>query len=228
MSAFVLKVIALATMIIDHTGAVFEHTFNTDVLRVIGRLSFPLYAFLIANGCKHTRSIKKYMLRLAIFAVISEIPFELAFMRLGDMSHQNIFFTLALGVLAIMIYEKINSYSGTPAKIFKYLLPLPVIILGDILSTDYGAVGVFLIFAFYLIDDVYRRAAVMLIAGFAVYTSFRYFAPLYLCYVAAFMLALIPIQLYNGEKGRDFNKWAFYIIYPAHLLILAAIKYFAL
>lgn len=114
LTGFHLKLIALVTMIVDHVGAVFP---TPDALRVIGRLAFPIYAFLIAEGCRHTRNRQHYLMRLGLFAMISEVLFDWAFGAiLGDerlpkmdfLRHTNIFYTLFFAVAAIHIYETLR------------------------------------------------------------------------------------------------------------------------
>ncbi len=114
LTGFHLKMIALAAMIVDHVGAVFP---TPDVFRAIGRLAFPIYAFLIAEGCRHTRNRQRYLIRLGLFALISEAPFDLAFdVILGDavfpqvdfLRHTNIFYTLFFAVAVIHIYEVLD------------------------------------------------------------------------------------------------------------------------
>ena len=112
MTAFVLKLIASACMLIDHIGAVFP-TASPTAFRFIGRIAFPVYAYLVAQGCKHTKNINKYLLRLGIFALISEIPFDLAFYgrfswATGFLRDTNVFYTLFLGVGCIAVYEKLK------------------------------------------------------------------------------------------------------------------------
>lgn len=114
LTGFHLKLIALAAMIVDHVGAVFP---TSDALRVVGRLAFPIYAFLIAEGCHHTRNRQNYLIRLGLFALISEIPFDWAFgvILMGErlpkvnfLGHTNVFYTLFFAVAVIHIYETLR------------------------------------------------------------------------------------------------------------------------
>ncbi len=111
---FHLKLIALVAMIVDHVGAAFP---MPDIFRVIGRLSFPIYAFLIAEGCRHTRNLHRYLFRLGLFALISEVPFDWAFgvilmdekiPRIDFLRHTNVFYTLFFAVAAIYTYEALR------------------------------------------------------------------------------------------------------------------------
>ncbi len=126
MNSFQLKIIACILMAIDHIGAII-YTDN-DLYRVIGRLSFPIFAFLLTEGYMHTKNLKKYFLRLFIFAIIPQIPYSLAF----GMDILNIFFTLFFGMLAILIDDKIvNPYK-------KWIIIIGIILLSEILHRDYG------------------------------------------------------------------------------------------
>ncbi|WP_461817744.1 TraX family protein, partial [Faecalimonas sp.] len=101
-NSFQLKIIAIIAMIIDHIGLFFfpEHI----LFRIIGRISFPIFAFLIVEGFYHTRDIWKYMFRLGVFAVLSEIPFDLLTTgKVFDLRHQNVFFTLLIGVILMYV-----------------------------------------------------------------------------------------------------------------------------
>lgn len=119
MTGFWLKIIAMVTMVIDHTGlSLFGRSPTIYIaMRIIGRLSFPIFAFLIAEGCRHTHNIRKYFLRLIVFAFISEIPFDL--MISGEpfyLKDQNVYFTLAIAVAAIACMQEIRKRLGKPAN----------------------------------------------------------------------------------------------------------------
>ena len=210
----VLKLIACLSMFIDHLGAVcFSGMMG---FRIIGRLAFPIYCFLLVEGAVHTRNMKKYILRMGIFALISEVPFDLAFYhRLVYMGHQNVFFTLGLGLLAIWFLEHPIEQLDIPDVLYKLLVIIAAGLIAEFFNTDYGFTGIAVICIFYYLRGQpqlkYPIAAILLAAmgGVEVYA----------------VLALIPILLYNGQRGRQTKvmQYGFYIFYPAHLLLLAAV-----
>ena len=210
----VLKLIACLSMFIDHLGAVcFSGMMG---FRIIGRLAFPIYCFLLVEGAVHTRNMKKYILRMGIFALISEVPFDLAFYhRLVYTGHQNVFFTLGLGLLAIWFLEHPIEQLDIPDVLYKLLVIIAVGLIAEFFNTDYGFTGIAVICVFYYLRGQpqlkYPIAAILLAAmgGVEVYA----------------VLALIPILLYNGQRGRQTKamQYGFYIFYPAHLLLIAAL-----
>lgn len=105
MTSFALKILACITMFIDHLGYIIFHKFS--YFNYIGRLAFPIFAFQISEGFVHTKNIKKYFLRLGIFAVLSQIPFSLFHSTFSNEFSLNVFFTLFLGLLSIFLYDKI-------------------------------------------------------------------------------------------------------------------------
>lgn len=210
----VLKLIACLSMFIDHLGAVcFSGMMG---FRIIGRLAFPIYCFLLVEGAVHTRNMKKYILRMGIFALISEVPFDLAFYhRLVYTGHQNVFFTLGLGLLAIWFLEHPIEQLDIPDVLYKLLVIIAAGLIAEFFNTDYGFTGIAVICIFYYLRGQpqlkYPIAVILLAAmgGVEVYA----------------VLALIPILLYNGQRGRQTKamQYGFYIFYPAHLLLLAVL-----
>ncbi len=237
LSAFVLKIIAVISMAIDHTGAVLLPEIPT--LRYIGRLAFPIYCFLIAEGYAHTKNAPKYLMRLGMFALISELPYNLAFSgELFNFSGCNVFVTLFFGLFALMLFDAVLSFDGLPV-VASYLLALvPVAAIArvaDTLGSDYGKYGVLLIFIFHLFRN--NRTAAILV--FALSTILKYNILLipdadsirlftvggytwYFVETTQFycLLAAVFIALYNGERGFRGGKWLFYAFYPTHLLVL--------
>lgn len=211
-----LKLIALITMIIDHTGAIFFS--GQDLYRIIGRLAFPIYCFLLVEGFFHTKSREKYAARLFIFALISEIPFDYAFFGGLNGSHQNIFFTLFLGLSGIWVSES-----------FRYKTPLVSIagfvgaaVLATLLNTDYTILGILYILIFYFarsmphgLKEIYILLAIGTATSF-LSGSIQMYA----------IFAVIPIMLYNGKPGLGSRllQYGFYAAYPVHLMILYLIQ----
>lgn len=222
MNGFKLKVIAVVTMFIDHVGCIFfpQHVF----LRWIGRCSFPIYCFLIAEGARYTRNIYKYFARMAFFAVVSEIPFNLAFGRsLIKTGSCNVFFTLALGIAAIMCIQKIKN---------KFLMALSVLVLvflSYMINCDYDWYGVAMIIGFYLVNN--KSTGVLAVqAGttqlYCLIQMLKYKISMLKIAQQWSMISIGVLLLYNGEKGYS-NKilqWMFYVFYPAHLMILWALS----
>lgn len=217
-SGSMLKLIAVLAMLTDHFGAVFynEFSFMTSpifgtsitlyyILRKIGRLSFPIFCFLAVEGFIHTKNRKKYGASMLIFALISEIPFDLCFMKTYfDFSYQNVFFTLFLGFSVMCILEYVKD------DILKFGLALVPVFAAYFLRVDYGMVGVLLIAMLYILKDKRPLAALIaypfLTGGYAAWCAF------------------LPINMYNEKRGfikGKYLKYAFYIFYPLHLLLLA-------
>lgn len=220
-SGSTLKIIALVIMFIDHIGAVivqrtmwmpgFDHDFWNSIympIRYVGRLAFPIFCFLLVEGFVHTSDAKRYMRRLLIFAFLSEIPFDLAITgKVFSLEYQNVFWELTWGMGAMFCLRIIEQ------KHFNYLVQVAAR-LGTIavfalsaehLNFDYGMYGIISIVALY----VFRQNKVMQLLIGAVSFCWEPVAP----------LAFLLLALYNGKRGRKI-KYAFYIFYPVHMLIL--------
>ena len=208
LSVFDLKCIAVVTMLIDHIGA-FLYT-DQLWMRYIGRLAFPIYCFLIVEGYYHTRDVRKYIGRLALFAVISEVPFDLACAsQVIYMEHQNVFFTLTLGLVCVCVIDRLpDRWLAIGIVVAVWLLT------GYVIRSDYGVGGLLMIIFF---DQFRSRWVYRLLSVGAVNC---------LCYGQiqwAGTIALLPIQFYNGEKGPS-AKYFFYAFYPVHLFVLYLIR----
>ncbi len=246
LSGFALKWIAIITMLIDHIGAtviegkidfiinnpdtyiksIYENLWLVyGIMRSIGRMAFPIFCFLIVEGFLHTKSVGKYALRLGIFALISEIPFDLAFSNsFSNFRYNNVFLTLLIGLLALIGIRAVEGrFSGETIsmgkRFFGFFLMAAVTCAGmlaaECLYTDYGAAGVAAIAILYVLRN-HRMVAF----GAAVVSLALLSDPIELW--ALFML--IPIRFYDGTRGRGM-KYFFYVFYPVHLLILTWICY---
>ena len=216
-----LKIIAMVAMVFDHVGDMFFP--NVMWPRMIGRLAMPLFSFGIAEGYIHTRDRKKYILRLGIFALISEVPFDLAFEGKIGLSHQNIMLTFFLAVLALMVFDMIRGeiredtgkYS-VARTILGILFVLVMAGVSLVIKADYTIFAVIAVFLFYVLKDT--RFFLRTGAGVAFLALTRTVG--YYCTTG---LSIIPLLLYNGKKGKGL-KWLFYAFYPGHLLVLYLIK----
>ena len=224
-SGSLLKLIACASMLVDHTAShvfrgmdwayyVFFQIGHLEITPyfimrdVIGRWAFPLFAFLIVEGFLHTHDRKRYGMNLFVFALISEIPCNLVHANKLFWSGQNVFFTLLLGYLGLCVIER---YKEDLMKLAMYMIPL--FLLSIVLRCDYGCAGFGFILLIYLLRE---NKLLMSIVGTGALPN-TFFAG----------MAFIPIWFYNGERGFVKGvvwKYAFYAFYPVHLLILYFIK----
>lgn len=225
-----LRLIAIVLMLLDHMWATVVP--GNLWMTCVGRLAFPIFAFQTAEGFFHTSNIKKYALRLLMFGLVSEIPFNL----LQGSSvfypfHQNVMFTLLLGLLAVSGLEKARRERTAKAMALGLLAALGCCLLGAVGFVDYGAMGVFTVVLFYLLRG-FRGAwlgqlAAMILLNIVLFKGQCLLLPLF-GWVLEFpvqgfaVLALIPIWLYNGKKGRSSKalQYGAYAFYPAHILIL--------
>lgn len=269
LSNAVLKNIAYLTMFIDHFFAVVfsEITrqcsaagYETDLLRqiysvgrAVGRISFVLFAYLTVEGFLHTGSKKKYLLRLGLFALVSEVPFDLTFMgQAVDYRSQNIFFTLFISVFVLAVWEwaaenlrmlhrtraRRDVYWNVCVGVFR-TEQVGAVLFGcsaaHFLRTDYRYMGVLLIFTFYILHDkpwlfkIVPAACVMLLGMWGINCQ-RYAGIYTTAYLFRFsmrelygLFAFAPIALYDGTKGKQLPKAVCYGFYPVHLLALCGI-----
>lgn len=212
LSATALKLIAIASMLIDHIGAVLFP--GAMWLRIVGRLAMPIFCFFVSEGFIHTRSKRRYLVRMLIFAVVSDIPFDLAFWGKLTIAHQNVMFTFAFAVAAMWIYEALRKSEKAILKALGVLSVFILAALSTVCGTDYGYFGVLMVFVFYVLRDFshWIRSA----AASAYILILRMDIEVYAA------LSFFLLLLYNGKRGKGL-KWFFYVFYPAHLLILYAI-----
>lgn len=258
-----LKLAAMAFMFIDHIGAiilercfVFTQTgeINSSVyavdmiLRLLGRIAFPIFCFLLVEGFVHTRNRKKYLRSLLIFSVISEIPFNIALSgSIFFPQNQNVFFTLSIGLIAMELYGRLFNTEKGDKKRLAYAFGIAACLLvAQLLRADYGFFGVALILIFYVLRGSGARlffvAGVWLFIGSAILNTLLYpaeymsllrdygFSETLLVFLSGGITEVFGIlsfgflAKYNGERGTlPFSKYLFYIFYPVHLFILGII-----
>ena len=225
LNGFHLKLIAICTMLIDHMG----YTLFPGVmwLRCVGRVAFPIFCFLIAEGCVYTHDRKKYAARLLVFALLSEIPFNL--MNSGmiwDPYDQNVLWTLLLGALVCWLMDWALKKCTPLSFMLTGAVMLAAYWLLEIGNTDYGGWGMLLVAAFYGVHRAPSGAVVKMIAqafGLAFFSIGVMGG--YLSIELWSLAALVPIWLYNGQRGFSHKavQYGFYAFYPVHILALSLI-----
>ena len=199
-------------------------------LQSIGVLAFPLFCFLLSEGFQYTRSRKRYLLSMLAFALISELPFDVAFFgRLAKLNgtfpfyfnYQNVFFTLFLGLLTLVCLEKLSSKSAARADkiraaVLQILCAAGFAAIAELIHCDYGMQGILYIAAFY-IGRKHRIYQVLLFLLAYMGTTGNQ-PPL------CILLSCLLMLLYNGKRGKLKGKYFFYIFYPAHILVLYFIQ----
>lgn len=222
-----LKGIAAALMLTDHVGAILLP--EVPVLRCVGRLAFPIFAFFIAEGYAHTRDFGRYFRRLAILAVVSEIPFNLENGAVFDPARQNVLFTFCLALLTLRGLEALGRERGFGRWAGCGLVLAAGFAAGELLRTDYGGWGVVTVALLYLCRDG-RYAKLWLLLAMAAVNGLGMGSLTMPVFggempIQIFAVAALPvIWLYNGQAGPKGLRWAFYVFYPAHLLVLEGIR----
>ena len=219
-----LKWIAITTMIIDHLGAVF---FDPDVngwfllFRMVGRTAFPLFAFMLTEGFRHTSNLKKYMLRLGIFAIISEVPYDFCESgKLIDFDKQNVFYELLLGLIVLYLINKPYKIKDKDiSPIVRVLIIIAGAVIGWVCNFDYHWIGILVIVFLYYIRENFLWYAAGVVVAYAIGAD----VIVAICVIPA----LVLIYYYNGKKGRGGKvfKWFFYLFYPVHLGLFGILHY---
>ena len=218
MNSFHLKILACITMFLDHFARLFQPVLYP--LIYIGRLAFPIFAFQASIGFSHTKNIKKYIFRLFLFAIISQIPFALYI----NNNSLNVIFTILFGIISIYLYEKLVKRNLYPLA---FLIVAFIGFLAQFLETDYGCYGVFIIFLFHLT----KNNKILTTLSFFILTTMFYvneliiygFSNITILKLIFALSAIIPILLYNNKQGKKV-KYIIYIFYPLHLFILYLAK----
>lgn len=234
-SAAVLHILAMVLMLMDHLWATLLPA--QDWLTCAGRVAFPIFAFMSVEGYFHTHNFKKYAQRMLLFAVLSEIPFDLMYGGTWFYPvHQNVIWTLLMGLLGIHLMETVRKKQ----KPWVYVLvSAGVVAAGGILGTlcmvDYYGVGVLTVFIFYFFRGrkwwcllgqllaLYWVNVQML--GGLMYPIQLFGMEFELCQQGLALLALLPIWLYRGRQGYHSKpfQYACYAFYPVHMLILVLV-----
>ena len=213
-----LKSIACITMLLDHIGATMVRGYT---LRIIGRIAFPIFCFLMAEGAYHTKNPRKYCLRLMIGMLLSELPFDLAFRLKPTWEYQSVMVTLLLGFVVVEIIQ------NTRYDLVKLLAVGGGFALAEWANKDYGGCGVLLIVLFSQTRGKLWLQTVM-VAMFAwMLNSVR--IPVFGLSIPIEMfavLSMIPIALYSGRKATSSKavQWGFYLFYPVHLTVLVFVR----
>lgn len=257
-NSFSLKMIAIICMFIDHmtaAGIFVTSNLQYTIGRGIGRIAFPLFCFLLVEGYFYSRDRMKYLARLLFLAFVSEIPFDLVFRGSAyNMEYQNVFFTLSLGLAAVMMLgktdrkfmgmandEKRNDSEKRFYKFLNIIIQLAILTfmttMAELLRTDYSANGVLLIVMIYFFEKFYplfsdsvakygEEKVKNMLAAFAVFLWIFFYDMKGGSVNEGFGVPVIMlIYLYNGKRGNyRLHPWFFYAFYPLHLLLIAALR----
>lgn len=212
LTSFDLKFIALFSMIIDHIGLCFFP--EVAIYRIIGRVALVLYAFMLVEGFFHTKNVNKYLRKLFVWGIISEVPFDFALSgKLINWEEQNIFFTLLSGLVAMMICSSRMQF------LIKTALVVIIFCVVYFFNFNYSWFGLTIILLFYF----FRNNIFLKFMSIGIVNTIAYLGSFSLQIFGA--LGLVPILFYNGKLGKKMGEW-YYSIYPLHLFLFGAINYF--
>lgn len=205
-------------MLLDHIGATMVRGYP---LRIIGRIAFPIFCYLMAEGAYYTKNSRKYCIRLVIGMLLSELPFDLAFRGKPTWEYQSVMVTLLLGFVVVEIIQ------NTRYDLVKLLAVGGGFALAEWANTDYGGCGVLLVVLFSQTRGKLWLQTVMLVLFSWILNSVRvpvlgYDIPIELFSV----FAMIPIARYSGRKATSSRavQWGFYLFYPVHLTVLVFVR----
>lgn len=235
LSASTLKIIAIVAMIIDHTCYLFfpQHLWMSR----IGRIAFPIFAFLLVEGFYKTKNINKYIFRLFIFALISEIPFNLAFsMTWFNPHHNNVMWTLLIGLITMKFLDMAKKQKNLVNRVLLIVIvTLLSLVISGYASIDYGYKGVLMILLFYTYREftfanMLMQLIGMIIINYFIMGGFAYYLdifgyPIQVVHQSFALFALPLIWMYRGRQGikSKFFQLFSYWFYPVHLIILVII-----
>ena len=222
-----LKIIAMVSMLLDHIGVWFFP--DVDIFRILGRIAFPIFAYMIAEGCRYTKNRAKYLGLIAAMAAAFQVVYFVAMESL----YQGILVTFSLAIITIYAIDGILHAKkvwgcllsvAALAAVAAFVFVLPIFLKETDFDIDYGVWGILLPVAVYFLPN--RLWRVIGIAALLVIRAIHYSVfPVALGHLQWFSLLAVPLlALYNGKRGRAKMKYVFYIFYPAHLVILYAIE----
>ena len=239
LSGNAIKLIAVISMVIDHFGSIVmdgviapyktgEYLYFTEdmpfliqysfviknICEILGSIAFPIFCFMIAEGFLHTHHKQKYALRVGLFALLSEIPFDLAhYQKLCSFSLQNVMFTLCVGILTLYGISQIEKILSDK-KVFRWGATFCITFVGMAIAyamrSEYVFIGVLVIVLLYVLRE-YKYLRMLAFAPMIVVSGWS-------------LLAILFLLLYDGTRGKG-NKYFFYAFYPSHFLLFAAISY---
>ena len=236
-TSFSLHIMAMVFMLCDHLwGTVLP---GNDWLTCIGRVAFPIYAFLIVEGYFYTKDLKKYVKRLLVFAVLSEIPFNLAMgSRIFYPIHQNVLWSFLISIGLIHWNEKVKE-KQVWKRVFVVIASVCIGYIGGLITfVDFYNAGILTVLVFYYFRNkkwwCYAAQLVCLwYINFELLGGYSYEVQMFgethfIARQGIAVLALIPIWLYQGKQGYHSSGWQYfcYAFYPLHLLILGILKWF--
>ncbi len=238
LTAAVLHIIAMTLMLMDHLWATLLPA--KEWLTCAGRVAFPIFAFMAVEGYFHTRSFKKYILRMLLFAVLSEIPFDLMYGGTWFYPvHQNVLWTFLLSLLGVWLMEQVRKKGKTWMYLLVCVLVVPAgLVLGTLCMVDYYGAGVLTVFVFYFLHGrkwwcfLGQLAALywlnVELLGGLMYPVQLFGMEFELCQQGLALLALIPIWLYRGRQGYHSKPFQYlcYAFYPVHMLLLVVVLNF--
>lgn len=182
-----------------------------SVFQMIGGLAVPVFAFLLVEGFVHTSSFSRYLLTMLGFALISEVPYDLAMNdTLWDLSSQNVLFTLAVCLIMLYALRMLKGKKGIASKLGMVVVVIAAILWNSILHMNFGLCMILLCAAYYLFYD---RKGTRILMGCAISTM----------YVTG-PFSAYALWMYNGQRGWNKNKYVFYLFYPLHLLLLGLLS----
>lgn len=239
LSIAALKNIALVTMIIDHVAAgilvplitgygYYEYSDLYYACRYIGRLAFPIYCYCLVEGFIHTSNVLKYLIRLLIFAVISELAFDMGlYQTFFHADHQNVFFTLFLGLLSIAIIDYFfkNYTIDNPIRLMGASAGFIICeIVAHLGKTDYSVKGVLVIVLIFMLHGIPFLPEIIGPAVLAAFEIIDKYGDNSKHIEVVAVLAIPLLLLYNGKKGKGMPKLIYYLAYPFHLLLIGIIS----